>query len=330
MKKRTKIILLILSFVIICLLSISFFIYINLFSINIGSSSTFEIREGQKVSDILNELKDKNLIKDKYVMLGYLKFTGKGSKLKAGFYSMTKTNTPVGVIDILISGKTTMKKITIIEGWTNNQIKDYLVKEGVVQESEFDKALARKWDYDFLRQTKDLEGYLYPDTYYVPYNVTSDNLIKIILDNFNKKLNKDLKESIKEQNKNLSEIIILASIIEKEVPYEKDRAIIAGIFYNRLLIGMPLQSDATINYITGSNNPAPTFDETRTVSPYNTYLNKGLPPAPISNPSISAIKAAIYPEKTEYFFYLNRQDTGETIFSVTYEEHLRNKQKYLK
>lgn len=93
---------------------------------------------------------------------------------------------------------------------------------------------------------------------------------------------------------------------------------------------MPLQSDATINYITGSNNPAPTFNETRTISPYNTYLNRGLPPAPISNPSISAIKAAIYPEKTEYFFYLNRQDTGETIFSVTYEGHLRNKQKYLK
>lgn len=231
MKTKNKIILALVLFLLAFLSIASFYIWQSLYSFNDKVLvTTFEVKEGQKVAEIVKSLKQENLIKNEWITLAYLKLTNKANKLKVGFYALPKTTTPVEVIEILISGKTATRTITIIEGWTNNQIKDYLVKEGVVQESEFDKALEKKWDYDFLSETKDLEGYLYPDTYYVPYNVTSEKLIKIMLDNFDKKLNKDLKESIKKQNKNLSEIIILASIIEKEVPSEKDRAIIAGIF----------------------------------------------------------------------------------------------------
>ncbi len=137
-------------------------------------------------------------------------------------------------------------------------------------------------------------------------------------------------EKIKEQNKTVHEIITLASIIEKEVRSEKDMALVAGILLKRLEIGMPLEVDSTINYITGKNDPSVQSVDLQINSPYNTYKNYGLPPGPISNPGLASIKAAVYPEESDYLFYLNRQDTGETIFSKNYDEHLTNKYKYLK
>jgi UPF0755 protein len=130
--------------------------------------------------------------------------------------------------------------------------------------------------------------------------------------------------------KNLYDILIMASIVEKESPDKKEMPTIAGVFYNRLGIGMPLQSDATINYIVGEGRAQATAQDIEVDSPYNTYKYVGLPPSPICNPGIDAIKAAIYPEKTDYYYFLTTQD-GErkTYFSKTYEEHLKNKAKYL-
>jgi UPF0755 protein len=149
-----------------------------------------------------------------------------------------------------------------------------------------------------------------------------------MLDNFNKKLSIKMREDIKKQGKTIFEIITLASIIEKEVSKEEDRKIVAGIFYKRLKQGIHLESCATINYILGNNKKQLSFEDTRVESPYNTYLNKGLPPGPISNPGIFAIKAAIYPQETDYLFFLSKP-TGETVFSKTFEEHNKNKRKWL-
>ncbi len=201
----------------------------------------------------------------------------------------------------------------------------------MVKKEEFLAALKREnWNYDFLEGLESLEGFLFPDTYYISYNVSSNEIIKKMLDNFDKKLTSDLRAEIKKQGKSVKEIVTLASIVEKEVYKEEDKKIVAGIFLKRVVLGMPLDADSTINYITGKNSPMPTSGDLAAESLYNTYLNKGLPPGPISNPSLSSIKAAIYPEDSPYLYYLNRQDTKETIFSKTFEEHLENKNKYLK
>ena len=136
----------------------------------------------------------------------------------------------------------------------------------------------------------------------------------------------------------IHQIVTLASIIEKEAkiemaagrPLTDDHYIVAGVFYNRLQNNRPLESDATVNYATGGNRPQPTAGDLATDSPYNTYRHRGLPPGPIGNPSLEAIKAAIYPAKTDYFFFLHRiHDDNAIVFSATYEEHLANKARYL-
>ena len=150
-----------------------------------------------------------------------------------------------------------------------------------------------------------------------------------------------MRGDIEANKQNLEDLIILASIVEKEVGRNKEnltlddleamqteREIVVGVFHNRLKIGMALESDATVNFVTGKADRQPLISDTQVESPYNTYKNQGLPPGPISNPGIGSIRAAIYPVKTEYLFFLNKID-GEAIFSKTYAEHLANKAKYL-
>lgn len=317
------------SLIILALIAV-FYIKNDLYGLNL-KSGIFEIKEGQGVMEILDSLKEKNLIRNKWIMLIYLKLKNYDKKLKAGIYELPKTNSPVDVIEVIVSGKTALQKITILEGWTIKEIAEYLDERGIVKKDDFLASAKReKWNFDFLENSDSLEGYLFPDTYYVSYKASSEDIIRKMLENFDKKLTNEIKEEIKKQEKSIKEVVTLASIIEKEVYKEEDRKIVAGIFLKRLFQGKPLEADSTINYITGKNTPQPSFEDTRTDSEYNTYLNPGLPPDPICNPSLSSILAALYPKETDYFFYLNRQDTKETLFSKSYEEHLENKRKYLK
>ena len=183
---------------------------------------------------------------------------------------------------------------------------------------------------DSVPKGVDLEGYLFPDTYRVFNDVSDEEIVKKLLNNFDKKLSPELRQKIARQGKTIHEIITMASIIEKEVSSEADRPIVAGILYKRIKNGMRLEVDSSINYITGKNDPGANYADLEIDSPYNTYKNYGLPPGPICNPGLAAIKAAVYPEESAYLFYLNRQDTGETIFSKTFDEHIKNKNKYLK
>jgi UPF0755 protein len=233
------------------------------------------------------------------------------------------------------------RDIRIIEGWTIEEIDRQLTNSGAIKLGQY-AALARQpvgqWALPFPRpgllnsatDKATLEGYLFPDTYRVFNDATAADIIEKQLDNFASKLTPELLEYIKGQGKNLFMVVTMASLIEKEVSGEADRKIVSGILWKRLESGMRLQLDSTINYLTGKNDAAPLLSDLDFDSPYNTYRNDGLPPGPICNPGLSSIVAAVYPEKSPYFFYLNRQDTGETIFSKTFEEHVANKKKYLK
>lgn len=233
------------------------------------------------------------------------------------------------------------KTLRVIEGYRNSDIANVLVKNNLATADEFIQA---QKDYDTSRfsfladkpKSTDLEGYLYPDTYRVFASSTASEIITKMLSNLDQKLTSKMRADIKAQGKTINEILTMASIIEKEAPISyvkgdnRDAKIISGIFWNRIKSGQALQSCATLAYILGVDKEQYNEADIKTESPYNTYLNPGLPPGPIANPGILAIEAAIYPTPSNYNYFLTPTDSKDIIYAVTYEEHLRNKNKYIK
>ncbi len=220
--------------------------------------------------------------------------------------------------------------VTIIEGWNLADEAKALEAQGVDSKTFLDAARVDSWKSgaSFLQPLKNgtsLEGYLFPDTYRVWKDQLPEGLITKQLAAFASRASR-LAEEAQKQARTLHDVVILASIVEKEVAKPEDRAIVAGIFWNRLQSGMALQSDATVNYVTNAGRTRPTTDDLASVSPYNTYKNRGLPPGPISNPGADALEAALHPAKTEYQYFLTDAN-GKTYFAKTFEEHQRNRLK---
>lgn len=297
------------------------------------------IEQGESVDAIGLKLEEAGLINGSIYLKIYLWQTGLGSKLKAGSYEFSPDMTLEQIVNMLTGGERGLKsnevQVSIPEGLTNEQVLEKLKSSGAISEDAyFTTSGIELSGYGFLSdrpEEADFQGFLFPDT----YNFFKDSSIKAVteamLDNFDKKLTSAMREDMRKQGKSMYEIITLASIVEKEAGNTGEMATIASVFYNRLRIGQALQSDATVNYITGAGRAMPTNEDLEVDSPYNTYKYAGLPPTPICNPGIEAIKAAIYPTETDYFYFLTTQDEKQTTyFSKTYEEHLQNKATYLK
>lgn len=302
---------------------------------NNAATVDFVVNQGEGGGDIAKKLKDEGLIRNYFAFILYLNYTQSGDKLQVGSYKIAKNLTIKEVASIITNGKIVTNKITIPEGWTNDQIANYLVKNTTITANDF--MAAAKYDpakhkYDFLYPLKKgdtLEGYLYPDTYQISLKPTAEEVVKKMLENFDKKLVSADREQIKKSGGlNPYEIVILASIVEREVSNPDDRKKVAGVFLNRLNNNMPLESCATIQYILKSDKWVFTYEETRIPSPYNTYLNPGLPIGPIGNPSIQSIEAVLFPEKTNYFYFLSAN--GKTYFSTNLDEHNAKKIQYLR
>jgi len=277
----------------------------------------FRIESGDGLSKISANLQDHGFIRDDVFFNIYVYLQGKESALKAGDYLLSKSMSIKEIADKIISGQAEGLQITIIEGWDIKDITEYLSGLNVCSEEEF------------IQAAEGSEGYLFPDTYRITSATLPSDLVKIMGANFEKKLTSDLRAEIEEQGKTIFEIITMASIIEKEVITLEDKKIVSGILWKRIRIGMPLQSCATIAYITRKNSTKISIEETQIESPYNTYKYTGLPVGPICNPSFDSIIAAIYPEDSNYLYHLSTPE-GETIFSRTFEEHNIAKAKYLK
>lgn len=290
-----------------------------------------KIEEGQGTQEIALKLSEAGVLKNDFVFVLYLKYQKMAAKIQAGEYEIPQNLNMIQLAEIITAGKTASTKITIPEGWTIAQIADYLEKNKVITKEEFLTATKKQYNYDFLADKladADLEGYLYPDTYLLSVKSTAEDIVKKMLDGFDKKLTPEIKSKIKISNMSTYEVVTLASIVEREVASAEDRKIVAGIFLNRLNSNMPLESCATIQYILGLNKKQFTYEETRTESPYNTYINPGLPKGPIGNPSIDSIEAVLGPQKTDYNYFLTGND-GKTYFSKTLDEHNEKKTKYL-
>ncbi|MFT8313126.1 MAG: endolytic transglycosylase MltG [Clostridium sp.] len=225
-------------------------------------------------------------------------------------------------------------KVTIPEGYTNEQIGQALQKSGIVTEKDFINEVENWTDdnYWFLKGVPNdkhkLDGFLYPATYSFPKNASSKTIINEMLKTFAINIEPS-KNYITENKLNIRNVVITASLVEKEAEKDVDRPKIASVIYNRLNKNMPLQIDATILYVIGHRDKLYNKD-LAVPSPYNTYLNKGLPPSPICNPGTKSINAAIHPANTNYLYYVLNSKTNEHVFSETYADHAKNVALYVK
>ncbi len=299
-------------------------------------SKVIKIEKGERNKMIAAKLEKEGLISGKIYFYYYLWSRKLASKILPDEYKLSGNLTIPEVSLIITEERNKTVKITFPEGWTSKQMADRIADYGFKKDdflyltdnyqtiSSFDF-----FEYKFLEddKTKNLEGYLFPDTYFFSRDASEKDIVIKMLNNFDKKLAPEIRDEIKNQNKSTHEIVTIASIIEDEVRSDEDRKIVSGIFWKRLKEGRPLQSCATLAYVTGNNKKQYSEADTKINSPFNTYLMKGLPPAPISNPGLSAIKAAVYPEKTDYNYFLSDPETGQTLFAKDYEEHIANKAK---
>jgi len=351
-----KIIFILISFFILICFSL-FFVWQGIYSpkdITGSENEIFSIEKGQGVFEIAENLENQELIKNKIFFGIYVILKGETGKLQAGKYLLSSEMSICQIAEKFVSGDIIKEKIIIIEGWNLRDIGFYFENKGMFQAEEiwelagfpavdYSKAidLPKPKDfsqyYDFLKEkpkNTGLEGYLFPDTYFISGQEAMNNekkiekIIQIMLDNFDKKL-APYRNEVSGTGLTLFQIVTMASLLEKEVKTFEDKQMVSGILWKRLNIGMPLQVDATISYITGKNTTSISKQETQIDSPYNTYKYLGLPAGPICNPGLDSIKAAIYPKTNAYWYYLSTQE-GETIFSKTLEEHNIAKAKYLK
>lgn len=301
---------------------------------NMGfQEKTIIIPSGENVVKISSNLENQGIIKNRYVFLLTAFIKNDLKNMQAGKYLLNSNMSNNEIINVLASGKTIKNKITIPEGWTNNEIAEYFESKQIYNKENVIGLLnSNSYDYDFLNdkpKNLSLEGYVFPDTYLLETDESLENIIKIILNNFDKKLTPKLREDILKQDKTVFEIITMASLIEKEVIIYEDKEIVSGILWKRIDANMPLQVDATIVYVLDEKKESISIEDTKIDSLYNTYKYRGLPLGPICNPGIESIKAAIYPKESNYWYYLSKPNK-ETVFSKTLEEHNIAKNTYLK
>lgn len=294
---------------------------------------SFLIKKGESVKEIGDKLQEKDLISSPYVFYTYIKLNNLDKNIISGRFYLQKSMSIIDMGNTITNPKNAEIIITIQEGLRIEDIDKKLTDLEVIKEGDF-MAAAKAFDgwkyYNFLDQKTlsplkyPIEGYLYPDTYFLnPADFKPNRLIYTALDNFEKKF-KDLQPLIKKHS--INEIITMASIIENEIYGEENRAIVSGILWKRIENNWFLGADATILYVTADRKI--TSADLELDSPYNTRKSKTLPPGPICNPSIESIKAAMFPKESTYWYYLTDKD-GKAIFSKTNEEHNENKAKYL-
>lgn len=292
----------------------AFFLYSNeILPVNPTNSTkvSFVISKNEPASLVVQELASRGLIKSAMVGKIYLRLSGIGPKLQAGSYMISPDEAMQTILFELTSGPADIW-VTIPEGFRREQIADRLAAKLTGPDTQFDSAA-------FVTKTASLEGKLFPDTYLIPTNATTDQIITMMTANFTKKTTNVTADQL-----------ILASLIEREAKTDTERPIIAGIMTNRLKDGMTLDIDATIQYALGtSKNWWPQVTDTRLPSLYNTYLHAGLPPRPITNPGLPSIQAAQNPAATDYWYYIH-DNQGQPHFAKTLAEHQANIDKYLK
>ncbi len=287
----------------------------------------------QSTANQIAELLKKNeLIHSETAFLGYCKKEGYDSRLMAGHYRLSRSYSLATIAGYIAEGRVVNISFTIPEGYTVAQIKDLLVHKKICSAEAWDLAIKKKYDYSFLKEVPDgqkepLEGFLFPDTYSISEDCSVEQIIDMMLKNFEQVWDKRFAAEAKSQKLGVYDTVILASLVEKEARVANERPIISGVIKNRLKDGMLLQIDATILYALQEHKQDISYRDLEVESPYNTYKYTGLPPGPIACPGEAAIAAALKPAQHNYYFYVYKGD-GSHYFSKTFAEHLQAQRKY--
>lgn len=336
-KRRLLISIVIIAGIIIIAASAVYSLYIGNESKPMDPDSTefisVTIPSGTGTAGIASILEENKLIGNTGVFKLQSRSKGYDGKYKAGQYSLSPSMSMDEIMGLLLAGKDETVRFTIPEGYDIKRTTAKLAEEGLVNTEAFMKEIENgQFNYEFLSDSpagpNRLEGYLFPETYDIFTTANEHDIIDKMLYQFDKVFNDDYYARAEELGMSVREVITLASIIEREARVPEDRPVIASVFYNRLKIDMPLQSCATVQYILGEQKPVLSIKDTQIESPYNTYVIAGLPPGPIASPGADSIKAALYPADTDYLYFLAKGD-GSHAFSETYDQFLRDKDKYI-
>lgn len=276
------------------------------------------VEEGSGLLEVAGKLKEDNAIRSTFwFRIAAIVLKGERT-MRAGDYYLPEPQNALTIAWRVVRGDHALERvrITIPEGFNVKKISALFTEDKFIF---FDNK-----EFEMLAP----EGYLFPDTYFIQINATATSTIRLLRDNFIRKIFPVMPE-IEKSGRTLEEVITMASIIENEANTQEDREIISGILWKRIQMGMPLQVDAAFAYVNGKTTAELTTEDLAISSPYNTYVNRGLPPTPISNPGLESIYAAVHPTTTPYLYFLTGDD-GKMYYSKTHDEHVEKKQKYLR
>lgn len=295
------------------------------------NSIVVQVEAGMSSKEIAAELLARGVIKSKYKFWLLVKFEGVEDKFRTGRYVFRPNMDEREIIQKLTQGSVATVKFVIPEGFTVRDIAKRLDAEGIVDEKVFLEKAKKYAPYSYIEKRSQAkfyaEGFLFPDTYEVSTGANEEEILKLMSENLDERLTDKLRAQAKQKGLPIYDLITLASLVEKEARYDEDRAIIAQVFLKRLKVGMPLQSDATLQYLMDAPKEDVSIEDTKIDSPYNSYQHDGLPPTPIANPGMASIVAVLAPADTDYLYFVADRD-GHNHYSKTYQEHLELVQTY--
>lgn len=286
------------------------------------------IKEGMTTADIATLLHEKKLVKDPEAFRMEARFKNLADKLQAGPYQIEGGLSNSQIVDVMVKGHIKQIRFTVPEGFTVVKTAKKLEAEGLGKADKFIAAAKDYAPYAYMQTDNPnvlfkAEGFIFPATYDFPVGISEEEMLKIMVEQFDKKMQEsDVAKTVQEKNLNMRDVVNMAAMVEMEAVFPEEQPRIAGVFLKRVAIGMPIQSDTTIQYILGAQKEIITFADTEIQNPYNTYQNMGLPPGPIASPGLKAIQAVLAPEDNEYLYFVAEKD-GHHRFTKTYEEHLQ-------
>lgn len=290
--------------------------------------STLAIPPGSALTKVADQLQQRRIIRSALAFRLFARLKGEDGAIQAGSYSFSTAATPAEILERLVRGDVDQISLTIPEGFNLHQIADRLAADGITSRNSFlaaaqDPALCRELGLE----ASSLEGYLYPETYRFVPGIGDKDLLRMMVGEFRRSYARLRTELGSPPSLPLAHLVTLASIIQKETGLEAEMPLISSVFHNRLRLGIPLQTDPTVIYAIEDFNGNLTREDLQRPSPYNTYLNRGLPPGPIANPGYQALLAASRPAKSNFLYFVARGD-GSHQFSATLREHNRAVRKF--
>ena len=325
-----RIIAIILSSIFICLLAIGT-ILLYWPQNDINNKIKVNIPKGSTLAQISEILEGKEIVTNGHMFITATRLMGYSNKIPAGIFALKNAKSNYRIVKQLIQGNPEMIRVTLLEGWTISQVTK-AISDSLNISSEILSSLC--YDEQFIQElgleANSLEGYLYPDTYlFLESENDPKEILKQAISEFNSVFNDNFRKRAEQVGFTVNEVLTMASIIEGEAIFDIERPIISAVYHNRLKKRMLLQADPTVQYIIEDGPRRLRLSDLKIDSPYNTYVYRGLPPGPISNPGRASILAALYPDDNDYIFFVARGD-GYHTFTTTIEEHNRAKREFQK